>query len=120
VGDSELDLAELIRELIATNRQVRKTLRRSEIILTKSLERFESGEDPLAILESLLPTQREGSGEDPFKDHARARHRLRLAIIGICLDSGLSIGDIGRLYGFSRQMASRYAREVRDARQETD
>jgi hypothetical protein len=74
---------------------------------------MEAGEDPLSILISMVPTEQEGSGRDLLKAHAHARHQVRLGVIGLCLDSGMSIGDVGRLYGFSRQMASRYAKEVR-------
>ena len=44
----------------------------------------------------------------------RARHRVRQAVFALGLSEGMSIGDLGRLYGFSRQLAARIAREVRE------
>ena len=44
----------------------------------------------------------------------RARHRVRQAVFALGLTEGMSIGDLGRLYGFSRQLAARIAREVRE------
>jgi hypothetical protein len=46
----------------------------------------------------------------------RARHRVRQAVFALGLSEGMTIGDLGRLYGFSRQLAARIAREVREDR----
>lgn len=48
-----------------------------------------------------------------LKDFEVRRHRSRLSLIGAHLAEGQSIGDIGRAWGFSRQLASAYAREAR-------
>lgn len=45
----------------------------------------------------------------------RARHRVRTAVFALGLSEGMTIGDLSRLYGFSRQLAARIAREVRDS-----
>ena len=42
-----------------------------------------------------------------------ARHRVRTGIVGLGLSEGLSISQLGRMFAFSRQLASRYAREAR-------
>ena len=44
----------------------------------------------------------------------RARHRVRQGVFALGLSEGMTIGDLGRLYGFSRQLAARIAREVRE------
>jgi hypothetical protein len=43
-----------------------------------------------------------------------ARHRVRTGIVGLGLSEGLSISQLGRMFAFSRQLASRYASEARD------
>ena len=45
----------------------------------------------------------------------RIRHRVRTAVFALGLSEGMTIGELGRLYGFSRQLAARVAREVREA-----
>ena len=45
----------------------------------------------------------------------RARHRVRTAVFALGLSEGMSIGELGRLYGFSKQLAARVAREARDS-----
>ena len=44
----------------------------------------------------------------------RARHRVRTAVFALGLAEGMTIGELGRLYGFSKQLAARVAAEVRD------
>ena len=44
----------------------------------------------------------------------RARHRVRQAVFALGLSEGMTISDLGRLYGFSRQLAARIARELRE------
>lgn len=43
----------------------------------------------------------------------RARHKVVVANFRVALDDGMTITEFGRLYGFSRQLASRYAKEAR-------
>ena len=44
-----------------------------------------------------------------------ARHRMRVACFRMSLTEGLSIGDIARLWGISRQLASRLINEAPEA-----
>ena len=41
------------------------------------------------------------------------RHRLRISITAAGIEEGMSIGDIGRAFGVSRQLAARFAKEAR-------
>ena len=42
----------------------------------------------------------------------QARHKARLMTFALGLEEGMSIGELGRMFGFSRQLASRYAKET--------
>jgi hypothetical protein len=44
----------------------------------------------------------------------RARHRVRTAVFALGLAEGMTIAELGRLYGFSKQLAARVAAEVRN------
>ena len=41
------------------------------------------------------------------------RRESRIASFRSALDHGVSINELARMWGFSRQMASRYAKEAR-------
>ena len=49
-----------------------------------------------------------------LKKLEQMRHETRTAVFAVGLAEGLSIGEMGRLYGFSRQLAQRFAREARE------
>jgi hypothetical protein len=50
---------------------------------------------------------------EALKEVERARHEMRLAVFAEALERGTSIGQLGRVFGFSRQLAARYAKEAR-------
>jgi hypothetical protein len=43
----------------------------------------------------------------------RARHEIVVAMFAAALQDGMTIGELARNHGFSRQLASRYAKEAR-------
>ena len=49
-----------------------------------------------------------------LEEFERCRHEVRLSLIVAGLDEGMSLGELGKAWGFSRQMASRYAEEARN------
>jgi hypothetical protein len=103
LGELDEALAKAVAELQssrANNRKLRK--------------RLEGGES----IQAALPTsgvpggvQRIGSA---LKQLEEARHKTRTAIFALGLQEGLSIGELGRMYGFSRQLAQRFAKEARE------
>jgi hypothetical protein len=58
----DAEIATLVEALITTNREVRKVLKKSEENLQRALDRMEVGDEPLAILRSMLSSGMAGSG----------------------------------------------------------
>ena len=52
---------------------------------------------------------------DSLQELERATHDARRGTFALGLTEGMTIAELGRLYGFSRQLAARYAGEVRAA-----
>ena len=50
---------------------------------------------------------------DALEALERGRHQVRLALTAAGFEEGMSIGDSGRAWGISRQLAARFAKEVR-------
>jgi len=48
-----------------------------------------------------------------LKTLEEARHRSRTAVFAVGMAEGVSIGELARLYGSSRQLAQRFAKEAR-------
>jgi len=53
---------------------------------------------------------------DALERFETLRHRSRLSLTAAGIEEGMSIGQIGRSWGISRQLASRYAAEVNEDR----
>ena len=94
-----------IHELIEANRAARRILRQNEI-------RLQRGHGARHALERNRPDEPRRSTNDALEAYETARHNLRLAVIRELLADGMTIGEVGRTWGFSRQLASRYAREL--------
>jgi hypothetical protein len=95
-------LAELRRAALATERDVRRGLK---LML--------AGADMTTALEAVSPAGAREAMNEALAGAEAARHAMRLRIFELGLDEGLSIGALGRSFGFSRQLAARYAREAR-------
>jgi nucleotidyltransferase/DNA polymerase involved in DNA repair len=99
-----MDSGQELRELILDSREGFKTG-------LKMLDEGVAMEKALTALNTAARRQRMTQLLNEFEE---CRHRLRLSITTAGLDEGMSIGDIGRAFGVSRQLASRFAKEARD------
>ena len=98
--------ASLRRRLVANERAGRmmvKALRRGDPVSAVVGDSGETASDLRRTTNDLLA------------EYEAARHRMRTALLLPFLDEGKSIGDFGRVLGVSRQLASRLARDARDA-----
>lgn len=103
-----------IEELIEANLTVRERLREAERVLKRALKVFEQGATIAETFEGIPSAEpRQAALMDAIKDLTAARHQLRVAVITAGIDEGMSIGQLGRSFGISRQLAARYAKEAR-------
>jgi hypothetical protein len=109
-------LQESIRELIQAYRDVRSVARKHEATLGRALRRLEKGAGVLATFAAMPPEEPRKESLEVLTALEQARHRVRLATMEACLAAGMSIGEFSRRWGFSRQLAARYAKEIRDRR----
>lgn len=99
--------------LLEATRQLRDSLRLSETIYRRTLK----GLQRRSAITAAIRANRAGAARQEltaaFKEFEKQRHQTRLAIIAAQLAEGASIGEIGRSWEFSRQLASKYAREAK-------
>ncbi len=81
--------------------------------MRRALKLAENGADVATALEACSPVETRHTMNTALRGVEAARHKLRLRIFELGLDQGLTIANLGRIFGFSRQLASRYAREAR-------
>jgi transposase-like protein len=103
-----------IERLLEVDREVRKRIQENEAILRRALKEFVKG-TPVA---EAMDKSQAGFGRQRVNEAldalTEARHEFRLAITVAGLEEGMSIGELGRAWGISRQLASQYAKEARD------
>jgi hypothetical protein len=102
-----------LESLLEEGRLVRQAIRENEVVIRHALKEMTQG----TTVASTMKQVDAGFGRQNVKDAldalAAARHELRLATILVGLDEGMTIGDLARSWGISRQLASRFAKEAR-------
>jgi hypothetical protein len=101
-----------LRDFEAACATARQTLRSTQTAVTRVRRQLER-DDPLApvILKNGVAAHRVEL-TDTLAALEEARRHMRMACFRLGLQEGASIGELARLWGFSRQLASRYAHEA--------
>jgi hypothetical protein len=102
-------------QLIEAMQNLRRVLECREEHIRNSLGiRLAAEDEYRAVFKgSLITEDREDLTEALF-ELDRCRRASRIASFRSALDHGMSINELARIWGFSRQMASRYAKEARE------
>jgi hypothetical protein len=90
--------------------EVQTTFRLKYRTLKRQLEDGDPAHQALAQMD--IPVLRDELAAEMVRID-QARQRVRTHLIALCLEEGVSISEVGRLWGFSRQLAQRYAKQVR-------
>lgn len=104
---------ELCEHLLESLADLRKATRATEVTTRRALRIVEAGGDVAAGLAVAAPSATRQNMNDALEAVEKTRHDVRLLVFAAGLDEGMTIGELGRAFGFSRQLASRYAREAR-------
>ena len=102
-----------VEELLDAMAALRESTRATETAIRRALKKADRGVDLPAVLAALDPASARNTMNNTLKAVEQARHETRLAVFAMALDEGTSIGELGRIFGFSRQLAARYAKEAR-------
>jgi hypothetical protein len=105
-----------IQRLIDVGQELRDQLLESRRGFEKGLRMLDRGVEINEALRVLNAAERRQRMTDRLSELEACRHQLRLSITVAGLEEGMSIGDIGRAFGVSRQLASRMAKEARGER----
>jgi len=106
---------QLIEDLLGSLAELRRSTKATEASVRRGLKLATSGADVATALRAVKPADTRQSMNDALKAVEEARHQMRLHIFEIGIQQGMSIGELSRIFGFSRQLAARYAKEAREA-----
>jgi len=102
-----------VEQVIDAMRNLRLLLERREDSLRRAIGVHEPAPDyTQAVKDAHMTEEQEEFHEALFLLEQR-RRESRIASFRSALDHGVSINELAKIWGFSRQMASRYAKEAR-------
>ena len=102
-----------IEEVTDALMDARAALYEAELAARRGLRRKDRGVPSADLLRADPVTNHRRQLDGTLRRLETARHTMAVATFRVCLDQGMSIGELSRIYGFSRQRAARYAAEAR-------
>jgi len=109
-------LTDDIKELMDAGQELRDLILVNRRAFAKGLKLLDQDVPLVDALTQLQTAERRTQMTDALSHFEERRHRLRLSITKAGLQEGMSIGEIGRAFGISRQLAARFAKEVHGKR----
>jgi len=101
-----------LREFQQEAATLRAALRRYEVVLGRVHRQVERGAPLHEVMGKIGVSDLRAELVERLDRFEEARRRMRVACFRMSLSEGLSIGGIARLWGISRQLASRLVNET--------
>jgi hypothetical protein len=114
MNDIHEDAVRALEGVADALKDAQRALRTAERAARKALRSETRGIPTAAVLRAAPVADYRPDLDEALTNLERARHRVLVANFRVALDDGMTIGELSRNYGFSRQLASRYAKEARD------
>jgi hypothetical protein len=102
------DLTSIIEAMIEVTEELQLALGVQNEIRREELRRLRTGEPPRDIVSTLPVGATRMRSKVAQEEMEAQRKTLRLALMGRCIDEGLTNKDIARIWGVSVQLVSRY------------
>ncbi len=99
--------------LVEAMANLRHILEKREEVLRTAMDQRVPTEFSVALKQARITENRDVLNEALFALE-QCRRASRVASFRSALDHGITISELSRIWGFSRQMASRYAKEARE------
>jgi hypothetical protein len=100
-----------LEEVADALKDAQRALRRTEVVVRKKLRGNLLSAD---ILRADPVVDYRPNLDEALARLEQVRHTMLLRVFAVALGDGMTIGELSRNYGFSRQLASRYAKEARE------
>jgi hypothetical protein len=113
VPDAKKNAVESVEELLDALADARKVIRSTELTIRRALKKVDAGTDVATALSIIQPAESRDLINEALNSVEKCRHEVRRAVFAAGLEEGMTIGSLGRSWGFSRQLAARYAKEAR-------
>lgn len=113
LAENDKEAIRSVERVIEAMQNLRRVLESREEALRRAIRVHEPALDyATAVKDAHVSEEQEDLREALFLLEQR-RRESRISSFRSALDHGVSISELSRIWGFSRQMASRYAKEAR-------
>jgi hypothetical protein len=110
----ESDAVRSVQGLVDALADARAAFREVEQSFQRALKKAErSGDVQSALLSPQLGVWRQRVN-DAVDEIERQRREMRIKLFALARSEDYSVGELGRMFGFSRQLASKYANELKN------
>ncbi len=109
-------MIESIQRAIETSEELRACLISNEEIGRRMIENLAADVPYASVVKASEgePSKIRMRTNELLSRYEHCRHEMRVAFIGPILDEGMTVSEVGRSLGTSRQLAARLAKEARD------
>ncbi len=112
----ESDALRSVQELVDALADARRVFREVEQSFQRALRKAgRNGDVESALLSPQLAVSRQNVN-DAIDQIEQQRREMRVKLFALGRSEDYSIGELGRMFGFSRQLASKYANELNHRR----
>ena len=116
MSDAPDHAAEALEEVADALRDARLAFHVAEDLTRATLKSNTRGVPDAPVLRANPVVEARRPVDEALAQLERARHKVLVATFAVALEDGMTIAELARNYGFSRQLASRYAKEARAIR----
>src|SRR5271165_5593727 len=102
-------LTERLRAFSGTVERLRAVLQRFDRASLKLATRIDDGANLVVALDHLDGRVRRAEVTEAIEEFESVRHQVRLAMFDLAKEQGISLAEVARALGISRQLASRQA-----------
>jgi hypothetical protein len=114
MSNSQRHVVEALDQTAVALREARIALLATERTTRSALRRAERGVNTAQVMRARPVAQIRKPLDEALARLEQTRHNVLLAMFTKALEEGMSISELGRNYGFSRQRATRLAKEARE------
>ena len=116
LSENDKEAIRSVERVIEAMQALRCVLERREATLRRAISASEPVIDYAGAVKDAHVSEEQEDLREALFQLEQCRRESRIASFRSALDHGVSISELSRIWGFSRQMASRYAKEARGER----
>jgi len=110
------ELTAAMQDLMDAHAKGREVMDAADALLRFGITQLKSGADVMETMARAPSATERQATLDAFTSITEARHKLRLLLLDVCLQQGMSVREVSEKWGVSRQRVAIFAAELKESR----